>query len=308
MSLAETILNPLRAVQHWVFMRLPDTPRVNRAISQYLYFLDNGRFADLAAPKGFAEHCMRFKLSQRAQDPLLRYTADKQQVKEYVAEKLGPGHTIETLQVLRTKEDLAAFTFPLPSVAKPTHSSGDVLIFHDQQPSEVERRLMASWFDKDFYRISREPCYRGLVPKIIVEPFIGDGRMTPDDIKVKCFHGVPRTILVDYDRFGDHSRDFFDMDGRPIDLDYRYKRAEQPFPYAEQLGEIKQAVAALAHDTDFMRIDFYIHNGTLLVGELTYFPNNCTLELTPKRSNEVIGRLFNDPEMPFPDWMYLDTS
>ncbi len=54
----------------------------------------------------FNDHLFRMKVDGTLFDPLRQFVTDKEYVKQYVAAVVGPQHTMETFQVLRTDEDV----------------------------------------------------------------------------------------------------------------------------------------------------------------------------------------------------------
>ncbi len=293
------VIRYLNRIEGFIARFVPDSAWGNYAISQYRYFLDNFRFANVRNPKGFPEFLMRFKLSDEARAPIFERISDKELVKEFVAERAGAGNTIETLAILRTDSEIDAYKFPPNSVAKPTHLSGAVIFIRDDQPSPVDCDRMKSWLQTNFFHVNREPNYKNLVPKVIVEPFISEGSEPPDDIKIFCFHGEPRFIQIDFGRHGIHLRDIYDLDGRRLDLTFRHRPANREFPYKDKIREMLDLAQKLAADFYFLRVDLYLVKGKLFVGELTNYPTNCVIHFEPRHMDEVIGRMTEDPTVVF---------
>jgi len=278
--------------------RLPDHPTINLALSQFKYFLHNRRAAQLHPPLGFAERLMGLKLSEQARSPALSPLVDKAGVKQWVTARLGPGHCVPTLALLDSPAAIADFAFPVPSIAKPTHACRDILFFLQNGPTAAERRDMAAWLEIDFFAVNREPPYRGLTPKVIVEPYIGDAVGPPDDVKLLCFHGRPKIIQVNHDRFGRHSLDLYDMDGRWLPLRYRQNASGRAFPYPALLPAMDEMAKELSRGLPFVRVDLYVTEGRLLVGEMALYPSNCTVHFEPAPADRYIARLFDEPDLP----------
>lgn len=293
------ILRYFNKFERYVTKFVPDSPRGNYAISQYRYFLDNFRFANLKNPKGFPEYLMRVKLSETARNPLFQRVSDKELVKDYVHERTGPGNAVETLGILRTNSEIDSFSFPKNSVAKATHLSGAVVFVRDEQPSVDERDEMKAWLATNYFHLNREPNYKNLEPKVIIEPFIGVGDQPPEDVKVHCFHGEPRFIQVDYGRHREHLRDFYDLEGRRLEMTFWKPPAKKEFPYREKIQKMIEISRPLSQGFDFLRVDFYVVEDGVLVGELTHFPTNCVIHFEPREMDEVVGRMIGDPSVAF---------
>jgi hypothetical protein len=99
--------------------------------------------------------------------------------------------------------------------------------------------------------------------------------MIPQDFKVFCFGGEPRIIQVDVDRFGHHTRAYFDTSWvrQPFTIIYEQFQGELARP--ENLGEMLDAARKLADGIPFVRVDFY-SLPRVVFGEMTFYPENGT--------------------------------
>ena len=275
-------MGALRRFEHFVLRRLPDRPPVNRMVAQYKYFLDNRRFAVLDQPNRFPDWIMRLKLENEANAATLAQITDKANVKDFVAARVGPGRTPETFAVLRTQEAIERFEFPPLCVVKPTHACREVILLDERAPTGAERERMAAWLRHDHFLLNREPNYRGLQPKVIVEEFLRGPAGPPDDIKVFCFSGRPKFIQVDRGRFSQHERDFYGLDGGLLDMSFRIPSAYRPFDYCAQRSDIIETATRLSKGFPFLRVDLYAAKGTVMVGELTPYPANGTIRFSTR--------------------------
>jgi hypothetical protein len=254
-----------------------------------------GELPRLVRPRRFNEHLLRSKLTRDGRSALRARVSDKELVKAFVEERLGPGLTARTLAVLRTKDEVASFSFPPACAVKPTHASGLVLLRRaGEAPPEPAQIL--PWLALDYYREGREPNYRALEPKVIVEELLLDAEgEVPADYKAFCFRGTPAFLQVDVDRFSGHLRSFYSPRWRELDFGMLYPRELRPLDPPPQLAGLLAAARRLSEPFPFMRVDFYCVGGRLVVGELTSFPENCRGRFLPDRADHLAGRLFVDP-------------
>ena len=149
---------------------------------------------------------------------------------------------------------------------------------------------MAKWFDIDLYRLKREPNYRHLTPKIIVEElFSEDGRTIPNDYKIFCVRGIPKFVQVDADRFSDHTRNLYDLSWNRIPAIYEYPNREQDDPKPALLNEMLDAAGKLSAVFPFVRVDFYATETEIRVGEMTFFPESASGKLEPEEAENTLG-------------------
>lgn len=292
-----------------VFGLLPDHPFVNRAIAKLFYFFCNNKtLPNLKEPVRFNEKLINLKLSAAARTPLRREVTDKEHVKTFVTRTCGPGHVTPTLGLIRQGDDIDGLVFPLPCVVKPTHSSQEVLHLATHQPTTAERRRMKYWLRKDYFDASREPNYKGLDRKLIIEPIIGGQFGALDDIKVMCFGGKPKLIQVDHGRYDGHYRDFYDLDGRHLPASLKYPNSGRAFDYHDQLKDLLAMASGLCAGFSFMRADFYIDGSAILVGELTSFPSNCVHGFRPLATDLTIARLFDESDLALSPALFDDNA
>lgn len=281
-----------------VFGPIPDHPAFNRFYAVVAYAWFNGlRLPDLRRPRTFNEKLIGLKLSDEARAPIRTTITDKALVKDHVTRIIGPGHVVPTLAILRTPQEIDTFVFPLPCVVKPTHSSQEVMHLDAAQPTDEERRLLKYWLKKSYFDANREPNYRNLEHKIIVEPVIGGAFGAIADVKILCFHGRPKLIQIDHNRFDGHGRDYFDIEGRRLPIEMRKPAANMPFAHADELPRMLEMARALSAGFSFLRVDFYVDAGHLLIGELTSFTTNCTIPFRPASADLLIARLFDEPDL-----------
>lgn len=254
-----------------------------------------GRYPNLITPARFTEHLLRLMLSRDGRSALRAEISDKELVKAYVERRLGPGFTPKTIAVLRTADEVLSYRYPSECVIKPTHMSGKVVTRSRGVP-EPDRAKIARWLGRNYYDHAREPNYRSLQPKIIVEELLTEPQQTwARDYKVFCFFGEPKFIGVDGDRFVDHRRNLYSPAWRELPFAMDHPRLFAAVPCPARLEEMLDAAARLAAGLSFVRIDFYLLPAAMLVGELTNFPLACRSRFVPDRADVLLGRLFRTP-------------
>jgi len=253
-------------------------------------------FPNLLAPRRFNECLLRLKLSGDGRSPLRARVSDKDLAKKFVEAKLGAGLSARTFAVLRSEREVMNFRFPPTCAIKPTHASG-LVILRRNEASEPDVSRILQWLAINYYDVGREPNYRRLEPKVMVEELLVETeKEVPLDYKVFCFHGSPAFVQVDIDRFSAHRRAFYSPRWRELDFGLLYPRPSGRLPRPPLLERMFEAARSLAEDFSFVRVDFYLFDSRLVVGELTSFPENCGARFEPDRADHLAGRLFQDSE------------
>ena len=255
-----------------------------------------GRWPDLFRPRRFSDRLLKIMLSKDGHSDLRARITDKEFAKEFIKEKAGDGLTARTYAVLRSKEEVDACNFPENCAIKATHDSGSVILRRSGGP--IDRALVKSWLDRNFYWRFREPNYRLLTPKIIVEELLAsaDGRDLPD-YKVFCIKGVPAFIQVDVNRFTNHQRDMFSPRWRKLAFANNYPNSAEEIPSPRGLAEMLPVARTISAGFTFLRVDFYQLDDRIVVGELTNFPQATLVRFMPDSASVSAGALFDNPNL-----------
>lgn len=230
----------------------------------------------------------RMKASGELQDPLRVFVTDKELLKVYVRDMLGDAYNVDTTRVLRHASEVTEEAFPPRCVVKPTHASGEVIIRREGEAIDLER--IRRWFQLNYYRRSREPNYRYLQAKVIVEPIIFDAEDLID-YKIFCFNGEPKLIQVDANRHVRHSRRFFDLDWQPLHFGLVYERGTFEVPRPANLAAMIDAAARLSRGFSLIRVDLYSNGERVLVGELTNCPSGANGIFYPADGEAAASRI-----------------
>jgi hypothetical protein len=153
---------------------------------------------------------------------------------------------------------------------------------------------------QNYFYLHREYCYKDIKPRIVCEKFMSpDGTSTPTDYKFFCFHGEPKLIQVDTDRFIDHGRLTLlaNFEPAPFHIDRKYllkdlsvkKNVEKPAQFEEMLTICRK----LSTDFKFIRVDLYEINGRIYFGELTFYQGSGYDPIYPDEYNYWMGDLLD---------------
>lgn len=258
------------------------------------YLLYYGRLLPLRHPRTMTERLL-VKMA-RDRRPILTRTADRVTLRGFVDERIGSGHLPDLLAVLERPEEIRDLKLPAQYVAKATHGSQMVHIVRQDSPTERAAIIAKGtrWLRNHYWRRHGEWAYRDIPPRILVEAFLGAaGDPPPDDWKFYCIGGKVAVACIDIDRFSNHRRNFYDADGRQLDLalNHRYGPGElRPVP--PTYGAMREAAERLAHGFDFLRVDLFDLPRGIIVGELTHYPAAGLLVFDPPDWNQRLGDLW----------------
>ncbi|MCX7513948.1 ATP-grasp fold amidoligase family protein [Frateuria hangzhouensis] len=277
-------------------MALPDA-----AYYHYKYLRIHGQLCRFERPRRFSEkifHRMRYP------SPLFSQLADKVEVRRYIAGTVGtqflvPAHLVAEHVTPETFDAL-----PESFVMKANHSFSQLRIVQDKRDEDpVElARLANGWMTSQFSARMREKHYGFIRPRVIFEQALLTNGRPPADFKFNVFNpgaGQKPYIFIQHmqGRFEYLTQDLYEEDWRPAPFRLlNQKTSGRPAPRPVQLDEMLQIARKLAEPLGYMRVDLYLHQGRIYVGELTLTPGAGRYIFDPKGWDEILGAKFGWPE------------
>lgn len=234
----------------------------------------------LRKPQTFYEKIQWLKLHDRKE--VYHQMADKYLMREYVSQHIGDDYLVPLVGHWEKPEDIDFDSLPKEFALKCTHDSQSAVICKDKSVLDWKKICydLSQALSVDYSRLGREWAYHDLKPSLIAEERLVDETENDlKDYKVFCFNGEPKFIQVDYDRFVDHKRRFFDLEWNYIEgLKITYPddlSINIPKPFC--LDKMIELSAKLSKDMKFLRVDWYVTKEKLYIGELTFYPG-CGFE------------------------------
>lgn len=233
---------------------------------------------DLNNPQTFNEKLQWLKLHDR--NPEYTKMVDKYEVKKYIASIIGKEHIIPTLGVWNKFEEINFDLLPNKFVLKCTHDSGSIVICDNKESFDINlaKKKINKSLRKNYYYHGREWPYKDVKPRIICESYIGTESGPLNDYKFFVFSGKVYCIQVDYDRFVDHHRNFYDTNWNYLPFTTCYptnenKKIEKP-KKLEEVIKMAEKISEVMGKPKFLRIDFYIEDNFTYFGEVTFYHGN----------------------------------
>ncbi len=255
----------------------------DRRYLEKLWKCEMGCALDLDHPQTFNEKLQWLKLNDH--DPLYHTLADKIEVKQWVAKRLGEEFIIPTLGVWSNPDIIEYDNLPERFVLKCNHNSGlGMYICTDRSKMDTTsvNRMLSEGLSQNYYLMYREWAYKDIAPRILAEEYMEctdetAGRYGLIDYKVHCFNGKPLFIEVIGNR--DHASgtarsDLYDFDWRKLNFSFGdYPSFDGDLPRPQNLEGLYKSAETLSGHMKYVRTDFYEINGSLKFGEITFYPN-----------------------------------
>lgn len=227
--------------------------------------------------------------------------ADKFFVREYVKERIGEDKLVKLYGVWEKAEDIDFDSLPNKFVLKTNHGAGTVLPVMDKSKLNIKetKEKLNGWLKLRFGYNTFEPHYLKIKPLLIAEELLvndSDFSSSLVDYKVYCFDGKPFCILVCSDRtIGEQAHfTYYDLNwnSMPEVLIYELKPFQADVPRPKHLDELLMCASKLAKGHPQVRVDFYIVNGKIYFGEMTFtseggYDSDVTREFCTKMGTHI---------------------
>lgn len=263
------------------------------------YFKTFKKIPNLRKPKLFNEKVLYRKY---VKGDRMRYAnlSDKLLVREYITCTIGEGYLIPLIHQSDDPMTLLKLSSLKNTVIKPNHGSGMVEIVLEEPDALHKQRLIKcchEWLNKDFSHHAREIHYRYIKPQILVEQYVGDGMFAAVDYKFHMFNKknghFEYVLQVIYNRecSSGLSMSFYVNNLK----NSFYKIRDTGFEIGGEREMLERALALsqqLAAEFDYVRVDWYIHDGHLYFGELTFTPGAGMVTGLDNGLNRMMGDMW----------------
>lgn len=257
-----------------------------------IYFRGYKKLLNLRNPKYYGEKIQWLKLHGGLEE--LGDFVDKYEVRKYIAEKIGEEYLVPIFGVYDTVEEVDFDSLPEKFVLKCTNGSQSVLICKDKANFDVDfaKKEMQKWLDDNFYKMKKEPQYKNVRNRILVEKYMEDDSGELRDYKFYCFEGRPWWYAIFSGRFSDKTVDTYTIDGSFLsdckNGGPNVKSRTNPLPKLENLDDFVQLCEKLAEPFSAVRVDFYMINGRIYFGELTFTDGAGSEPILPLDKYDVV--------------------
>ncbi len=256
---------------------------------------------NLDNPKTFNEKIQWLKLYYN--DPLMTKCADKYLVREFIKDIIGEEYLIPLIGVWDRPEDIDFNMLPNQFVLKVNWGSGQNIIVKDKSILNIKDTInqLKEWMkiQNNNYYSSFEWQYKNIKPKIICEKYIEqlDGQLY--DYKVFCFNGVPKYIQVNVDLVFNNKGVIYDCNWIKQDFlagSTAYKKYNGDIIKPHCFDNMLALATVISSYFINVRVDFYIINNNIFLGELTFTHQNGMGKFEPIEWDYKFGELLELPK------------
>lgn len=271
---------------------LPDVPWASHILSSRVFERTYGFRPRINNPRTLNEWLFARKVTLPKSISFAPWV-DKHLAKESM-KKVMHGSPVEchvaTTLHYATKPDDSFFESVVPRcVIKATHGSGmTILVREPRRLSGEEKARIRQWLSVGYFRGSREPSYRHLVPGVIAEEFLPCIDLVPEDYKFFCFSGKVAFIQHDTGRYVSHQRCLYSTDWKRLPVSLKYESYAEAAPAPSRLADMLAIAERLSQEQHFVRVDLYHTDRGIYFGEMTFFPGSGLEVFTPMSFDKEI--------------------
>lgn len=280
--------------QHEAYMMEPKlTINEKRHYCERKAFAQLGYFPDLDNPRAYNEKIIWLALNYK--NPKINICADKYEMKAYLNSILEEDYTIPSLGLYTNVNQIPFDELPSKFVIKSTAGWGGkhVILVKDKSKTNIDRvkSKAAEWLYpwNNYYYNNLCITDENIAPRVLVEEYIGEGDYI-DDYKVFCFNGRPKLLLLVRGRHTKKvTKTFIDIESWNVLPVWRNNsKYEKTVEKPQKLQEMLEISEKISKEFPLLRIDFFIHEDRLYVGELTFSPG-MFLKLNPREWDYKFG-------------------
>lgn len=266
------------------------------------YRIKMNRGCNLRNPQRWTEKLQVYKMYYRNQ--VLGKCVDKYEVRSYVEGKGLADTLVKLYGVYNNVSEINFDALPDSFVLKTTDGGGGLNVILVRDKSNIDKQGILKSLDEwtSRFKPGRTPSGRewaySLIKssRIIAEELLVNKENQEagvEDFKILCFHGEPKYVIVDKDRYIDHKRNFYTTEWERVDVTTDHEQFETPYPKPKNFERMLDVARKLSEDFPFVRVDLYNVEGQIYFGELTFYPWTGYVQFTPDSFDFELGKLMD---------------
>lgn len=270
-----------------MYDNIPDEQYIKK-----MFKIKFGKELNLHNPQTFNEKLQWLKLNNR--NPEYTKMVDKYNVKKYVGEIIGEDYIIPTLGVWNNFNQIDFSKLPSKFVIKCTHDSGGVVICEDKNKLDfkIAKKIIDKCLKRNYYLSSREWPYKGVKPQIIVEKYLEMKDENCAEFKLFCYNGKFNWVMVSKGIGHSNSRtnDAFDKNFKHIPVQLTWPNSSKEILKPAEFDKLIRLSEKLSNDIPQVRVDWYLLNGKIYFGELTFYHAGGFCDFKPPIYDKILGK------------------
>ncbi len=248
---------------------------------------------NLKHPRRYTEKLQYLRLFVYPYDPEVSRCADRIRVRNYLIENGLEKYLIPSLGYVEQFQQIDIGALPNQFVLKCNHACAFNQVVLDKATlnSRLLKHKFKKWLKTDYGKRTIERHYSNIIPKILIEEYLGEGNTLPTEYKIHVFNGKAKNLYVVTGRGEDIRYTNFYIDWTPFDGSQfnGWRKADEPISKPRNFDEMVALAEKLAAPFPFVRVDLYNINGKIFFNEMTFTPAKGTLLLNDDSVDYQMG-------------------
>lgn len=259
--------------------------------------ITNGYWPNLNKPETFNEKIQIRKLYGNYR--FYANVADKVSLRNYIKETVGEEYLIPSYGVYDEMSLEILEELPNQFVIKSSHGSGKRFLEIIKSKDSSNYKYICQKFNSaqkiKFGKRQDELFYSVKKPKILVEKLLLDkNKKVPADYKFHCFNNNGKfdyCLEVILDRFDAYEEVWVNSKWEKIEFkgNKKNKKTGSLIDKPKNLDKIIEIIKKLSKPFDYVRIDLYLENEKIYVGEMTFAEASGYYKMEPKEIELYLG-------------------
>lgn len=271
-------------------------PAFRRSVG--LFQKHHRHYPDLISPSGFTQKQLLFKFF--APVPI-HSPSDKIGARQYLPEFYRDKVNIPKIVWKSNRPELPENDEIDPGRywLKSNHGSGRNIPVDFPIPETERKKLIAAtsnWLTKTHGKQPALWWNEVFSRQIYLEEDLSLDARSANDWKFFVANGKVVIYQYDQDRFGKHDQTIYDREGNHIKK-HLYVKGSKPVSPPACLGDMIAVAEAIGQSFDFIRVDLFLREGQVYLGEIGLVPNGCTLPIKSPVIDYMLGTAWIAPWM-----------
>lgn len=254
-----------------------------------------GKRLDLHNPQTFTEKLQWLSLYWH--DDLLTQCADKYEVRNFVAERVGTHILKKLYNVYANAHEIKFEELPNSFALKINHGTKQMVLCRDKEKLDWQYsvRLLNAYLKNNNYYKFHEWAYKNIKPLILCEEHLTKDGNAMQEYNFFCYDGVPRLVEISEKIEGVSRVGMYDLDLNPLCRKYKSLPIITPIEATKQYYEMLSYADKLSQGFPFVRVDFSYAQNRIYFGEMTFYPLGGMAPYNPKSFDEFLGAYLKLP-------------
>lgn len=264
--------------------------------AEYRYV--TGHKLNLNNPTRYTEKLQWYRLCYCPNTPLVIKCADKYELKEYLKCAGFHENIVQNYGVYDSFDEIDFDALPSSFVIKCTHGCHYNILVKDKNTFDKNkaRKLITKWLKIDYGKLSAEPHYSQIKPRIIIEEFLSNNKPIVE-YKIHVFNGKAKYMYIVTNRENDihYNNYYIDWTPFPEAQFNHWTETKEDIKKPSNWDEMVKISETLGKPFPFVRVDLYNIDGHIYVSELTFTPAKGTLLFKEDKVDYQIGEWLTIP-------------